>query len=317
MSFLSEAKAELCQEKIESKATALAECYGILLYCTVFSPVEIRIITASAEFASRLQRLFRKALGLEFDVAPEAAPTGKKRSLYIHTPEKLRQIFAAFGADTDSTVSQHVNFAVLEEQGTAVAFLRGAFLAGGSVTDPEKSFHLELATSHPCVSREVYTLLRDLEDMSANPVPKESQRAGNTLLYFKKPDAIADFLAVIGATSASMAVINAHIEREMRNEVNRKINCDSANADKIVAAAQPQLAAIRRIRNGPGLDWLPEPLQDTALLRLTNPAASLSDLAMLSLPKVSRGALAHRLKQIIILAEGLDAEEVSAPQPED
>ncbi len=296
MSFSSDAKAELCQQRPDRKSLALAECYGALLYGHSFSAREIRLITASPDFAQRLPRLFRRAFSLNFDLCPEPGQGGKQRFL-IQDRDKLRTIFEAFGADPEGTLSHHVNFGVLEEEGALEAFVRGAFLAGGSVTDPEKRFHLELATVHRSVSREMYTVLLDLGFS-----PKEASRGGSALLYFKKADAIADFFTALNAPVTAMAVMTAKVDKEMRNTVTRQINCDSANADKTVAAAQEQLDAIRRYVHAYGLDALPEPLRDTALLRIANPAASLADLALLSDPPVTKSCLSHRLKKIMSIA---------------
>ena len=301
MSFSSEAKTELCQLRIDKKSLAVAESYGVLLYCHSFTAREARIITASDAFAARLPRLFRRAFNLDFDVLPESGKEGKK-SFLITDGEKLRRIFDAFGADAASTLTHHVNFGVLEDEGGMEAFVRGAFLAGGSVTDPDKRFHLELATAHQSVSREMYTVLLDLGFS-----PKESGRNGNALLYFKKADAIADFFTALGAPVTAMNIMTAKVDREMRNTVTRQINCDSANADKTVAAAQEQIEAIRRYAREYGLDALPEALHGTALLRITNPEASLADLAKLSLPPVSKSCLNHRLKKIMELANQVDS----------
>lgn len=292
MSFSSEAKAELCQQRPDRKCCALAESYGVLLYCNTFSAREIRIITASSHFAQRLPRLFRRAFNLGFDSLPSSA--AGKQSFSVTAPEKLALIFRSFGAEIDSTLSHHINFGVIEEDCCRSSFIRGAFLAGGSVTDPEKRYHLELATPHHSVSREAFSVLLDLGFS-----PKETQRGGNSLLYFKQADAIADFFTTIGAPRTAMAVMTAKVEKEMRNTVTRQINCDNANADKTVAAAQAQLAAIRRIAREYGLDALPEPLRDAALLRIANPEASLSDLVLLSDPPVTKSCLNHRLKKIM------------------
>ena len=294
MSFSSDAKRELCRDRLERRDAAVAECYGVLLYCHSFSPREIRIITASPDFAQRLPKLLKRAFSLCFDQLPPEGAAGKQ-SFAVTDPKKLAQIFDAFGAEIGGTLSHHVNFGVLEEEFCRAAFIRGAFLAGGSVTDPEKRYHLELATAHQSVSREVYTLLLDMGFS-----PRETKRAGNALLYFKQADAIADFFTAIGAPTTAMGVMTAKVEKEMRNTVTRQINCDSANADKTVAAAQEQLAAIRRIVKEYGsLDVLPEPLKDAALLRITNPEASLADLAQLSFPPVSKSCLSHRLKKLL------------------
>ena len=125
------------------------------------------------------------------------------------------------------------------------------------------------------------------------------------MLYYKRADVIADLLTLLGAQHASLEVMSAQVERDMNNKVNRQINCDSANADKVVAAAQEQIDAIRRIAKEIGLDALPEPLKDAALLRITNPAASLADLAQLSFPKVTKSCLSHRLKKLMSMADAL------------
>lgn len=296
MSFSSDTKSELCGIKYDRKCCALAECYGVLLYCNTFSPREIRIITASESFAQRLPKIFKKAFGFGFDKLPTPGGSGKK-SLIINDSEKIRKIYDSYGAEYENTLSHHLNFGVLEEDCCRISFVRGAFLAGGSVTDPEKRFHLELATGHHSVSRELYSLLLEL-----GFEPKETQRGGNSLLYFKKSVEIERLLATIGATNASMEVATAVIEKEMRNSVTRQINCDSANTDKTVAASQAQIDAIHAYARAYGLESLPEVLYDAALLRITNPEASLSDLARLSMPPVSKSCLSHRLKKIISLA---------------
>lgn len=293
MSFSSDAKAELCSAKIDKKCCAVAECYGILMYCNTFSPSLIRIITASEDFAARLPRLFRRAFSMGFDKLPAEGFRGK-RSFCIDDREKIGRIMDVYGVDIERHLSHHVNFGMLEEDCCRTAFIRGAFLAGGSVTDPEKRYHMELATPHQSVSREVFSLLLDMGFS-----PKETQRSGNSLLYFKQADVIADFFAALGAGVTSMGVITAKVEKEMRNAVTRQINCDSANTDKTVSAAQMQLRAIKYILREYGLDALPEPLKDAALLRITNPEASLSDLAQLSMPPVSKSCLSHRLKKIM------------------
>ena len=296
MSFSSDAKAELCAQRPDRKCCAVAESYGVLLYCNTFSAREIRIITASRDFAARLPRLFKRAFSLSFDVLPPENAKGKS-SFLITSPEKIRRIFDTYGAEVDSTLSHHVNFGVLEEDCCRASFIRGAFLAGGSVTDPEKRYHLELATPHHSVSRETYSVLLDMGFS-----PREAERGGNSLLYFKQADAIADFFTTIGASNTALGIMTAKVEKDMRNTITRRVNCDSANADKVVNAAQEQLEAIRYIVKEYGIDALPDPLKDAALLRIANPEASLADLAKLSYPPVTKSCISHRLKKIMSLA---------------
>ncbi len=292
MSFSSKVKGELCSERPEKKCCAVAEAYGALLYCHTFSPDEIRIITSSDAFAARLPRLFRRAFGVGFDVAPPEGAPGK-RSFVISDPEKISAVFGAFGIEPGSALSLHINLGVLENDCCRASFVRGAFLSGGSITDPDKRYHLELFTSHYSVSREAYSILLDMGFS-----PKEARRGGGYLVYFKQSEAIADFFTTIGAPCAAMDVMSAKVEKDMRNTINRKVNCDSANADKTVTAAQRQLEDIRRVKRELGFENLPEPLQQAALLRITNPEASLSDLASLAVPPVSKSCMNHRLKKL-------------------
>ena len=290
-SFSAQVKAELCREKMGRPCCALAECYGLLLFCNTFQSGEVRLITTSQPVAQRLTRLFRRALDVTFDEAPENAGAGGQLVFRITGADKLARILDAFGQDAAGLVNHHVNYGLLEENCCRAAFLRGAFLAGGSVTDPQKRYHLEFATSHYYVARELAPLMAELE-----LYPKTSVRKGNYVTYFKQSEAIADFLTTVGAPVAAMEVINAKLEKNLRNRVNRRYNCDMANVDKAVAAAQGQIAVIRRLQDGPDWDKLPDALRATARERVAHPDLSLGELARLL--GVSKSCLNHRLRRL-------------------
>ena len=156
MSFSSDAKAELCRVPLTRRCCARAEAYGVLLYAGSFSPTEVRIVTESEDFAARLPKLFQKAFSVRFD----AQESGSKSIFRITDRQKLAVILETLGYDPDQHYALHVNFALLEEECCRASFLRGAFLAGGSVTDPLKRYHLELATPHLQAGREVEALTR-------------------------------------------------------------------------------------------------------------------------------------------------------------
>ena len=295
MSFSAEVKRELCRLNISKKCCAQAEAYGILLYCNTFNSREVRIITESPYLKSRLPVLFRKAFRVQFDEVPEQEEG--KGTFLIRDPEKLRRIFETFGHEMDSAPSIHVNFAVLEEDHCRTAFFRGAFLAGGSVTDPEKSYHLELVTSHYYVSRELLVLLRE-----AGFEAKETTRKSNYITYFKQSEHIEDFLTAIGAPLAAMEIMTSKLERDLRGSVNRRVNCDSANLDKTVAAAQNQIDAIHHLKEQGTWSSLPEKLRETAELRVNNPELTLSQLAEQFQPPISKSALNHRLRKLVELS---------------
>lgn len=293
MSFSYQVKTELCREPLQRPCCALAEAYGVLLYGNTFAIREIRIITGNTAFIDRLPRLFRRALDLGFDQVTGPGKNGKY-SFLMEDPRKIQVVWSAFGYDLGRTVSHHINLGLLEEECCRAAFIRGAFLAGGSVTDPGKRYHLELVTDHLSVSRETYSILLEM-----NFSPKKAARAGNYITYFKQSEAIEDLLTTLGAPLSAMEIMATKVEKDMRNAVNRRVNCDSANADKIVSAAQEQLEAIRHLDQELGLSNLPEKLQETALLRIANPEASLSDLALLSDPPVTKSCLSHRLRKLL------------------
>lgn len=292
MSFSSETKAELCRDAFQKRCCAVAEAYGVLLYCNLFTANEIRVVTSSTDFANRLPKLFKKAFNLSFDPVPSAEHKGKL-TFSITDPGSIGQIFLTYGYEADSILAHHINLGVLEESCCKTAFLRGAFLAGGSISDPEKSYHLEIVTPHYNVSREAFSILLELGFS-----PKDASRGGNYITYFKQSSAIEDFLTRLGAPVSAMDIMSAKVEKDMRNTINRRVNCDSANADKIVLAAQEQLDTIRRIEQTSGLDELPDKLRETALLRIANPEASISDLAALAVPPVSKSCMSHRLRKL-------------------
>ena len=296
MAFSADVKGELCRPHINRRCCAQAEAYGVLLFCGTFHPRQARIVTECGTLKERLPLLFRKAFKVSFDQLPE--PGEGKGTFLIEDPAKLRTIFEAFDLERDASVSLHINLAPLEEEHCRAAFLRGAFLAGGSVTDPMKSYHLELATSHYHVGRELPALLRE-----AGFEPKETQRKGNRVVYFKQSHHIEDFLTYLGAPVSAMAVMNAKLERDLQGRVNRQVNCDSANLDKTVAAAREQLVAIERLRAAGRLDSLPDKLREAAALRLDHPELNLAQLGALCAPAVSKSALNHRMRKLLELAE--------------
>ena len=292
MSFSAEVKTELCRAPLSRRCCAQAEAYGALLYCNTFRGDEVRIVTENGAFAQRLPALFKKAFKLSFDRLPQ----GEGKQVFAVTdPAKLTAIHQTFGADRNA-LALHLNFAAVEESCCRAAFLRGAFLAGGSVTDPRKGYHLELATSHHSVSREVLALMREL-----GQEPKAAQRKGNAVLYFKQSDRIEDFLTCLGAPVAAMEVMNAKLERDIRGKVNRRVNCDAANLDKAVEAAMSQVEAIRRLEREGVLTALPDKLREVAALRLAHPEDTLSQLAERCDPPITKSALNHRLRKLVEL----------------
>ena len=295
VSFSGSAKAEVCRSLPQKGCCALAQCFGVLLFGNSFGYDGIKLITESREFGELLPRLFKKAFGLTFDLISEG--TGK-RVFQITDEAKLEAVLSACGFDRQS-LALHVNLPLLEEECCRTAFLRGAFLAGGSVTDPEKGYHLELNTTHQSVSRETEALMREVMGF----LPKSTRRGGGNVLYFKQSDQISDFLTFLGAPVAAMGIMEARLEKELNNKVNRRCNCDEANTSKVVEAAQEQLAVIRLLRERGKLESLPHKLRQAAQAREENPSASLTELAAMMEPPITKPAMNHRLKKLVEAAK--------------
>ena len=259
-SFAFKAKNEMCRVQLSRQCCARAEAYGVLLYCNTFTPSEVRIITENPEFAARLPKLFHKAFSLRFDQTPEGDGRGKL-IFRITDREKLARVINTLGYDPQQIMALHVNFGLLEEDCCRTAFLRGAFLAGGSVTDPEKRYHMELATSHQQASREVSTLLEEMGFL-----PRSVQRGADALIYFKQSEHIEDLLTKIGAPAAVM---------------------------------MSMAAAIAKLRDSARWERLPEKLQQTAQLRLDYPEDSLAQLAERCEPPVTKSCINHRLRKLM------------------
>ena len=298
ISFSSAARTEICRELPHSHCCALAECFGILLFCNSFQDNGIKIITESREFACILPKLFKKAFDLDFDSYPSLAAPGKL-VFQIWEKEKLSKVMEAFGFSPGDTLALHVNYPVVEEACCKVSFLRGAFLAGGSVTDPGKGYHLELATTHHSVARETEPIIREVMDFA----PKTALRGGAQVLYLKQSEQISDFLTCLGAPVAAMGIMEARLEKELNNKVNRRCNCDDANTSKVVEAAQEQLGIIRALREKGILEGLPEKLKQAALAREQNPSASLTELAAMMEPPITKPAMNNRMKKLAACAK--------------
>lgn len=298
LSFSAGAKAEMCRSFPNKHCCALSQCFGILLFCNSFTGENIRIITESREFAQLLPKLFKKAFSMDFDIQPEADAVGKL-NFQITDPDKISDIMEWYGFDPQDTLSVHINLAVIEEECCKAAFLRGAFLAGGSVTDPGKGYHMELNTTHQSVAREGFSLIQESLGFS----PKTAARGGGQVLYLKQSDLIADLLTYLNAPVAAMGIMEAKLEKELNNRVNRRCNCDDANISKVIEAAQEQLNAIRKLQELEMYENLPAKLKQAADARIQHPEASLTELAAMMQPPITKPAMNNRLKNLVKMAQ--------------
>ena len=298
LSFAAGAKAEICRNIPQKHCCALAECFGVLLFCNTFSAQNIRIITESRDFALNLPKLFKRAFNLEFDLLPNQETAGKLNFQFTD-PQKIHTIMDAFGFDTRDTLSVHINLPVVEEDCCKAAFLRGAFLSGGSISDPNKEYHLEIVSKNDDSS---WKLCSTLQKIGLDA--KTTQRGNMYVVYIKDSESIEDFLTMIGATKAVLMYMNTKIYKDLRNQINRTSNCVAANMRKVGQSSGKYVDAINRIEKAGMLDALPDDLKDIAIARRDNFEMPLSELgAMFSL---SRSGIHHRLKRILEFAEKLD-----------
>ena len=305
MSFSHNVKKELSKFQNPDYGREFAECYGLMLFCRPFSGTDIRIKTESINVAERFITLTAKL----FNPIIEKQSTLKAsrdfinlHSISLVVPDECKQIFTAFSHD-ESATSLRLLRGNIQNDMCVSAFLRGAFLSCGSVSDPQKNYHLEFCTAYKNLSNDLCMLLEDIRE--CNLTPKTILRSGSYVVYLKDSEQITDLLTYMGAPSSAMDIMNAKAYKQMRNIANRRTNSELANINKTATAAAKQLAAIERIDSMQGLSSLPDNLYEIALLRRDNPELSLRDLGALMDPPISRSGVNHRLMKIIEIS-GLD-----------
>ena len=303
MSFSSDIKKELCKTENSDAAELYAECYGLLLFCKRFTGKSIIFSTESHNAAGRFSQLISSVFGV---IAEQAtALTGRHGGSKLFTvtvplESDCEKIYKHFGY-TGKEVSRRINRAVLENEESVSAFLRGAFLSCGFVNNPQKDYHLELAVPYKNLCNDLVKVISEIDQLSYNL--KIVERKGVYVAYLKDSEQISDFLAYINAPLASMQIIEAKILKGIRNNANRKANSEVANIKKTVTAAMEQIAAIEKIRDTIGLESLNDDLRQLAQLRLDNPDLSLRSLGEMLSPPISRSGVNHRMKKLLELGK--------------
>jgi DNA-binding protein WhiA len=300
VSFSSETKKEIAADLPDKLCCRTAQVYGMLECGHAFSADEISLQTEQEAVADVYDRLINRICNVPH---PTRETLRRRTTLHqsaVTDAQERLQVLDRFG-HSGSEVSLRLNRANLDCDHCAQAYLRGAFLACGAVTDPEHDYHLEFSVPHYNLSRDLMTLLREV-DFPAKMV----SRNGSYIVYIKESERIEDCLTYLGATRAALEMMGVKMVKSIRNDTNRRINCESANIDKTVQAAGTQMDALRRIEAICGLDALPEDLQAVAKLRLDNPDMSLRDLGAAMDPPLSRSGINHRLQRIIAFAKSLE-----------
>ncbi len=281
MSFSSDVKVELAKQHSKSRHCQVAE-----LSAMIMQEGRIRMNPYELSFESENPMLLEKYAIL------------MKRAFSIDVQESL--------SDEDcKRVVDAIQGLFLERTCCKRAFIRGAFMASGSMSDPNKAYHFEIVCRTPEQAARIQELMKEFETES-----KIIERKNHYVVYIKDGSQIVDMLNVMEAYVSLMKLENVRILKEMRNSVNRQVNCETANISKTVNAAVKQIADIELIRDTEGLDSLPLPLREMAQIRLEHPETPLKDLGKYLNPPVGKSGINHRLRKLAKIAEGIREEKV-------
>ncbi len=293
MSFSQEVKKELCSIETQNDCCQRAEAYGLLYYGKAFSKDEICIMTDYDYVA----RKYKNAIELLIQSSPnEVKSKSGKITVSIDNNDDRLDILNELGY-TGNERTMRILTTNIENECCFGAFLRGVFLSCGIITDPKKEYHLEFSIPFK-------TKCKDLTEMFFDfpAIPKQSDRNGMNLIYFKDSEHIENILTVMGANNSVLELIGEKILKDVRNNVNRKVNCDNANIKKTCMAAALQTKAIENLMKNGKFDELSSDMQELARLRISNQEMTLNELgAALSKP-ISRSGVNHRLKKLIELS---------------
>lgn len=307
MSFSGEVKGELAGRIGQARHCQIAELSAILGLLGTAVPqggqYGILLRTENGIVARKVFTLLVKTFNIKTDisVSGHSSGGGVLYTLYVSPRLGAKRVLDAL--HFDGRTGRSIPFGselILRLYCCRRAFLRGAFLAAGSVSDPHKSYHFEIVVKDKDLALELEKLIRTLHQ-EAKIVPRK--RA--FVVYVKEGSQIVDLLGLMEANVALMALENVRILKEMRNTVNRKVNCETANINKTVSAAVKQVEDIVYIRDTIGLSGLSEALEEMANIRLAYPEASLKELGQLLSPPVGKSGVNHRLRKISEMADSL------------
>ncbi|MDD6808149.1 MAG: DNA-binding protein WhiA [Oscillospiraceae bacterium] len=310
MSFASDVKNELISVSRESyKSGNMRDCclhaemYGLFLFCRNFSQSEISIKTENQNIAKLFSEFVKRITGNNALI--EKSDAGKYKAS-VKTAQDRKKILSEFG-HTGTEITRRLNRANLDDDCCMSALLRGAFMSCGTLTDPNKDYHLEFVISHKVLSEDMMKFITEVE-LS----PKVVIRKGSYVIYFKDSESVEDLLTLMGATESSLEIMGMKMFKDMRNHVNRRMNFENANSGRAFDAAYKQIEAIRYIEEKRGLGYLPEELREVAKIRIENEDYTLKDIAdNLSVP-ISKSGVNHRLQKILGIAEDLASFEKEA-----
>ncbi|WP_052255701.1 DNA-binding protein WhiA [Salinicoccus sp. YB14-2] len=312
MSFASDMKNELARVDVDtccqkSELSALIKMNGALSFFN--GEWVISVQTENAAIARRIFSLIKNLYGVDIELLVRRKMKLKKNNVYISRVKKdAHKMLSDLNIIKDGIITNDINEEIKNKECCIRSYLRGAFLAGGSVNNPETSaYHLEIASLYEDHAK-VLTELMNGYELNAKYIER---KRGGYITYLKGAEKIAEFLSLIGGYQALLKFEDVRIVRDMRNSVNRLVNCETANLNKTVGAAMRQVENIQLIDEEIGIGELPERLQEIARLRIEHQEVSLKELGeMLSTGAISKSGVNHRLRKLDTIAEKIKSGEV-------
>lgn len=304
MSFSGEVKEELSRQVAASRHCCIAEIAAIISSCGEVviqrnGSYSLKVHTENLTVARKYFILIRKTFQVRMEILVKRNVSLRKSKnyfIYIRSQHDVDKVLKAAKLKNDLMP----NYFVTQNTCCKRAFIRGVFLAGGSVTDPAKTYHFEIVTANKDKAVFIATIIRSFE-IDAKIVARKKY----FVVYVKEGAQIVDLLNIMEAHVALMNLENVRILKEMRNTINRKVNCETANINKTVVAATKQIDDIIYIRDTVGLSELSEGLEEIARLRIERPDASLKELGELLNPQIGKSGVNHRLRRISKIADSL------------
>ena len=310
MSFSGMVKEELSRQIGTARHCRIAELAALIGFCGRLEHFpqgeKLKLQTENETVARKCFTLLQKTFNIEKEISVRENSHLKRVKVYvleISDPEEIREILQATKLIADSKFCDTLilqDMLVVQQSCCKRAYIRGDFLASGSISDPEKGYHFEIVYPDERKAQQLQTIIR-----SFSVDAKIVQRKKSYVVYVKEGAQIVDMLAVMEANVALMDLENIRILKEMRNSVNRKVNCETANINKTVNAAVKQMEDIKLIQQVMGFEQLSDGLAQIAELRMQYPEATLKELGMMLSPQVGKSGVNHRLRKLSALADEL------------
>lgn len=315
MSFSAKVKREICRYVDMTKEEATAELSAIMKVSGTLAfsgtGLSFKMTTENPASARLVFTLLKDHFHIHSKLMVKKSNSLKKNNIYmvVITEEMgVKDLLAKTGIlkeiDGIMSLDYRIEKEVFGNEDVKKAYVRGAFIGGGSISNPEKTYHLEFVTHSEEYANDLKNLINTFSLNS-----KVIQRKNSFIIYIKEGEQIVDLLNVIGAHTSLLEVENIRIMKEMRNNVNRLVNCETANLSKTVNAAVRQVESIKLIQEKIGLKRLPQNLREVAELRLNYPDESLKELGEMLNPPVGKSGVNHRLRKIEKIAEELRSEK--------